>query len=155
MELAPNRLGVPRALVRGRRIHLSLSHTDGWAAAAAHPRIRVGIDVEPAQEIPPPFARYFLSPDEVAALGAWGDQDTSLLAAWTVKEAVLKATGRGLSVPPSTVRIRSIGSDGRATVTMARTTVAAACWREDGAVVAVGCAGASDLPGLSISRAEI
>jgi phosphopantetheinyl transferase len=88
----------------------------------------------------------------MGALGGWADPSTSLLVAWTIKEAALKATGRGLSVPPSTVRIRSIGPDGRVTVTVDRPDLSAACWREEGAVVAVACAGTRDLPELSISR---
>jgi len=152
VEIGQDRWGVPWASVEGRRIPLSLSHAEGWAAAAAHPQARVGIDIEPAQELPPRFARYFLSPDEMRALGGWADRSTSLLAAWTVKEAVLKAAGCGLSVPPSTLRIRSIGAEGRATVTMDRSEVGVACWREEGAVVAVACAGTSELPRISISR---
>jgi phosphopantetheinyl transferase len=112
----------------------------------------VGVDIEPVNEIPPPFARYLLSPGESSALAGWPDRPTSLLAAWTIKEAVLKAAGRGLSVPPSTVRIRSVGTDGRVGVTVERSEVSAACWQEDGAVVAAACAGTVDPLVLSISR---
>jgi 4'-phosphopantetheinyl transferase len=143
--------GVPWASVDGRRIPLSLSHADGWAAAAAHLRRCVGIDVEPARELPPRFSRYFLSGDEETAVDGWEDPSTSLLAAWTVKEAVLKATGRGLSVPPSRVVIRSMGAQG-VTATVDGRDVGAACWREEDSVVAVACAGTRDLPELSISR---
>jgi phosphopantetheinyl transferase len=115
--------------------------------------MRVGVDVEPAQELPAVFARYFLSPSETGALGGWKDRSTSLLAAWTLKEAALKASGRGLSVPPGTVRIRSMSPGGRAVLEdLAGTQFAAACWREDGAVVAVACAGVSKLPAVRISR---
>jgi 4'-phosphopantetheinyl transferase len=129
-----------------------MSHADGWAAAAAHPRMRIGIDVEPAHELPPAFARYFLSPSEEATLAGWGDRPTSLLAAWTLKEASLKAVGLGLSVPPGTVRIRAIRTDGRSDLTMGGRDLAARCWRDDGAVVAVACAAGSDLPPLLVSR---
>jgi phosphopantetheinyl transferase len=134
---------------------VSLSHAGGWAAAAAHPATRVGVDIEPAHEIPPPFARYFLSPGETSALARWPNRSTSLLAAWTIKEAVLKATGRGLSVPPSTVRIRSIGMDGGVAVMVERSEVSAACWQENGAVVAAAWDGTVDPPALSISRGKM
>lgn len=124
----------------------------GWAAAAAHPWARVGIDIEPVRKLPPRLARYFLSRDEISALGGWRDRPTSLLAAWTIKEAALKATGRGLSVPPSSVRIRSIGPDGRAAVTMDRSEVSVTCWREESAVVAAACDGTGALSDISISR---
>jgi phosphopantetheinyl transferase len=152
VEVERDQRGAPWAVVHGNRIPLSMSHADGWAAAAVHPRMRVGIDVEPAHELPPAFARYFLSPSEEAALAGWADRPTSLLAAWTLKEASLKAVGRGLSVPPGTVRIRSIRPDGRVHLTMGGEVLAARCWRDDGVVVAVACAGASDLPPLLVSR---
>lgn len=163
VEIERDRWGVPWAGVHGDRIPLSVSHADGLAAAAAHLRLRVGIDVEPAHELPPRFARYFLSPDEEAVLGGWEDRPTSLLAAWTLKEAALKAVGRGLSVPPGTVRIRSIRAGCRAKLTMAGKHLAARCWRDDGAVVGVACAAGaaggalsdvSELPPLRISRGE-
>jgi phosphopantetheinyl transferase len=152
VEVERDERGVPWAVVHGNRISLSVSHADGWAAAAAHPRMRIGIDVEPAQELPPRFARYFLSPSEETTLAGWGDRPTSLLAAWTLKEASLKAVGRGLSVPPGTVRIRSIRSDGQARLTMDGEDLAARCWRDDRAVVAVACAAVSDLPPLLVTR---
>ena len=153
LEVARDQWGVPWAVVEGSRIPLSLSHADGWAAAAAHPRIRVGIDVEPAQELPAAFARYYLSPSEMGALGGWKDRPTALVAAWTLKEAALKASGRGLSVPPGTVRIRSMSPGGRAALEdLAGFELAAACWRDEGAVVAVACAGVSKLPAVRISR---
>jgi phosphopantetheinyl transferase len=155
VEIARDLWGVPWGWAGGRRIPLSLSHSDGWAAAAAHPHARVGIDVEPAHELPERFARYFLSPDEVNVVGGWADRPTALLSAWTVKEAVSKATGRGLSVPPSALRIRAIGPDGRATVTIDRAEVCVASWREEGAILAVACAETSDLPELSISRSAM
>jgi 4'-phosphopantetheinyl transferase len=152
LEVERDKWGVPWAVVDGNLIPLSVSHTDGWAAAAAHPWIRVGIDVEQTRELPASFARYFLSPSEVAALGRWEDRRTALLAGWTLKEAALKALGRGLTVPPRTVLIRSMDSEGRAGLTMAGGRLGASCWRDDGAVVAVACAGVPKLPALSISR---
>jgi phosphopantetheinyl transferase len=152
LEVERDKWGVPWAVVDGNLIPLSVSHTDGWAAAAAHPWIRVGIDVEQTRELPASFARYFLSPSEVAALGRWEDRPTALLAGWTLKEAALKALGRGLTVPPRTVLIRSMDSEGRAALTMAGGRLGASCWRDDGALVAVACAGVPKLPALSISR---
>jgi phosphopantetheinyl transferase len=144
--------GVPWAAVGRERIPLSLAHSDGVAAAAAHRRLRVGVDVEPTRPLPPEVSRYFLSSDDANALEGWSDRPTASLAAWTLKEAALKATGRALSVPPRTVRIRSMGRDGRTTLGMAGVELGAACWRDDEAVVAVACAGVSELPALRISR---
>ena len=152
VRITRDRRGAPWASVDGRRIPVSLAHAQGWAAAAGHPQTRVGVDIEPSQELPASFARYFLSREEMSALEGWTDRPTSLLVAWTIKEAVLKATGRGLSVPPSMVRIRSMGPDGRVSATLNRSEMGVACWREEGVVVSVACAGTRDLPELSISR---
>jgi 4'-phosphopantetheinyl transferase len=152
VEITKDSSGVPWAAVGRHRLPLSLAHSEGWAAAAAHPRLRVGVDVEPLRELPHHVGRYFLSPSEVSALHGWGDPPTASLAAWALKEAALKAAGRGLSVPPRTVRIRPMDSDGRVTLGMAGEELGAGCWREDGAVVAVACRDVSELPGLRIFR---
>jgi phosphopantetheinyl transferase len=154
VEVERDDSGVPWALVGRRRLPLSLSHAPGWAVAAAHARLRVGVDVEPLRALPHAFSRYFLSPDESSALGGWGDPATASLAAWTAKEAVLKAIGCGLSIPPRAVRIRSLDADGRVAVAIDRTAVGAACWRQDGAVVAVACAGGSEVPSVWLSEGE-
>jgi 4'-phosphopantetheinyl transferase len=147
--------GAPWAVVSGHWVPLSLSHAEGWATAASHARLRVGVDVEPLRPVPVEFSRYFLSADESSGLHGWGDPSTATLAAWTVKEAVLKAIGCGLSIPPLAVRLRGIDTDGWVAVTTDKAEVAAACWREDGAVVAVACAGASELPALKRSRGDL
>jgi phosphopantetheinyl transferase len=147
--------GVPWARVGPHRLPLSLSHAAGWAVAAAHTRLRVGVDVEPARPLPHRFSRYFVSPAEVAVLERWGHRPTASLAAWTVKEAVLKSTGRGLSMSPRALRIRSIDGEGRVAVTAGGAEVGAACWREGDAVVALAWAGTSEAPAPSVSRSDM
>ncbi|MGH2682106.1 MAG: 4'-phosphopantetheinyl transferase family protein [Actinomycetota bacterium] len=149
VEITGEPSGVPWGRIGGDRLPLSLAHSDGWAAAAAHRRLRVGVDIEPLRPLPDGMARYFLSPDEDLALGGWTDPPTATLAAWTLKEAALKAAGRGLSVPPRSIRIRSLGSGGRAELSMTGQEFVAACWRDGGAVVAVACA-ATRLPAVRI-----
>jgi 4'-phosphopantetheinyl transferase len=149
VEIIKDPAGVPWARIGRDRVPLSVAHSDGWAVAAGHRRLRVGVDVEPLRPLPRRADRYFLSPEETHALEGWGDPPTASLAAWTLKEAMLKAAGRGLSIPPRSVRIRSI-DDGRVALSMSGRELEAACWREDGAVVAVACASAS-LPALQIS----
>lgn len=148
IEVERDLSGAPWAVVEGRRIRLSLSHASGWAAAAAHVRLRVGVDVEPLRPVPDAFSRYFLSPEERSALDEWEDPATASLAAWTVKEAVLKAMGCGLSIPPRTVRIESLDGKGRVALSTNRGEVGAICWRQDDAVVAVARAGSKEAPAL-------
>ncbi len=82
---------------------LSLTHAGGtaWAARIGHghaldgsPPLGVGIDFEPRGRAPDArAARFFLSPDELAAASGPAD----LLGLWTVKEALYKATPHNLS----------------------------------------------------------
>ena len=141
--------GVPWARVGERRLPLSLSHAEGHTAAAAHLERRVGVDLERLRPLPSAYARYFLDPEERDGLGGWGDPATATLAAWAVKEAVLKARGRGLCDPPSSVRIRSLSERG---VDLDDPGIAAGCWREGDRVVAVACVGAGGLPPVEVSR---
>jgi phosphopantetheinyl transferase len=140
--------GVPWARVRERRLPLSLTHSDGHTAAAGHLELRVGIDLERLRPLPPAHAPYFLSPGEENALSGWDDPATATLAAWVVKEAVLKARGRGLRDPPRSVRIRSLAERG---VELANPEVVAGCWRQGNHVVAVACVGANALPPVEVS----
>jgi phosphopantetheinyl transferase len=141
--------GVPWARVEQRRLPLSVSHADGRTAAAAHLERRVGVDLERLRSLAPAHGRYFLTPDEHNALAAWGDPATATLAAWVVKEAVLKARGRGLRDPPSSVRIRSLSESA---VELASPEIAAGCWLEGDHVVAVACVGRGGLPPVEVSR---
>jgi phosphopantetheinyl transferase len=155
IEVHRDRSGVPWARVGPHRLPLSLSHTSGWAVAAAHTRLHVGVDVEPARPLPHRFSRYFVSPAEVDVLEGWGHRPTASLAAWTVKEAVLKSMGLGLSMSPRALRIRSIDGEGHVAVAAGGVEVGATCWREGDAVVALAWAGASEAPGATISRSHM
>lgn len=155
VEVETDARGVPWALAGLRRVPLSLSHAEGWAVAAAHPRLRVGIDVEPLRPIPDEHTRYFLDAAESAVLEAWTDPASASLAAWTIKEAVLKATGRGLEVAPARVRIGSLDARGDARVVLGAMEFAASCVPQDGALVSVACRSSVHVPPLLTSRSRV
>ena len=95
-QVAADQAGEPPLL-------FSLSHTHGVVACAVSRGLDVGIDVESIDRIVDAMevARRFFSPSEVAMLDACaeGERATRFVELWTLKEAYVKAIGRGLIVP--------------------------------------------------------
>lgn len=85
----------------GGRPHFNLSHTRGLVACAIATGADVGIDVERTDLAfdYSSIASQYLAPDEIAQIGRCPPQDRSarFVEFWTLKEAYVKATGRGLS----------------------------------------------------------
>lgn len=74
---------------------ISVSHGAGLAVVAVGGKERIGVDVECWREQLRRVSRRFLSVDEISE---WGSEEL-LLRAWTIKEAVYKATGiKGLAL---------------------------------------------------------
>jgi 4'-phosphopantetheinyl transferase len=95
--------GKPR-VVDGDGLEVSVSHSGRWVVVAATRGAAIGVDVEqiPAKLDVSALAPTVLSPSERAL-----DAET-LLAHWTAKEAVLKATGDGLRAPLSAITIDDV-----------------------------------------------
>lgn len=94
--------GKPFLLAPLTGLDVSLSHTRGMAAVAIASGREVGVDVEsfltPRDAIK--VAERFFAREEVALLRAESDrvlQSEMFFAIWTLKEAVVKADGRGLA----------------------------------------------------------
>jgi 4'-phosphopantetheinyl transferase len=81
------------ALVGGGRWEFSLSHSNGYVMLAVSGAGPVGVDLELASERFVDFASLVRGPGEEASTAE------ELLWLWVRKEAVLKMTGDGLSVP--------------------------------------------------------
>jgi 4'-phosphopantetheinyl transferase len=84
------------------RISFNLSHTEGMAgiAAIAQPGCALGFDLEPlARKVDLAVADRFFCPQEVAWLEALAEplRPAGFLRLWTLKEAFIKATGKGLT----------------------------------------------------------
>ncbi|MEO5813309.1 MAG: 4'-phosphopantetheinyl transferase superfamily protein [Rhodanobacter sp.] len=77
------------------------SHSRSHAAVVLARHVAPGIDLERLRERANalPLAQRFFHPEEVAALVACpaGERSAAFLELWTAKEAVLKATGRGIA----------------------------------------------------------
>ncbi|HSK55179.1 MAG TPA: 4'-phosphopantetheinyl transferase superfamily protein [Jiangellales bacterium] len=107
--------GKPRLVGPGPAVPFSLAHTGervvvAVASEAGHEvvagSVQVGVDVEPVREPGDPVlsaAVEILAPAERAAYADLlpAARPHALAVWWTRKEAVLKATGDGLAVPPS------------------------------------------------------
>jgi 4'-phosphopantetheinyl transferase len=90
-------------------LHVSVSHSGGTVAVAVGLDGPVGVDVEElGQHDPSELERLVvdvLAPEEQAALAQLTDRNRvrGFLAYWTRKEALVKATGDGLSTPLDSV----------------------------------------------------
>ncbi len=101
--------GKPRLGGDDAGLRFSTSRSQDLALVACSRHMEVGVDVEAISSgiDVEGFAARFLSPSEQRALArrAVGQRRTALFACWVRKEAYLKATGAGLSVPPATVEV--------------------------------------------------
>ena len=93
---------------------VSITHAGGIAAAVAFPLVRpLGIDLEPVTSLDPGLATLACNDREQRWLAErTGDGYTeALLRIWTAKEAAVKLSKTGLSVPLTQVRIESRDSE--------------------------------------------
>lgn len=105
LVFAENAFGKPRLADRPS-VHFSLSHSGDQAVLAVSEQREIGIDIERVRPLDHlDLARRYFHPNEVAAIEAVREPDEQLLAffrIWTLKEAVVKAIGKGLSIPLDT-----------------------------------------------------
>lgn len=94
--------GKPFVVAEGRPApFFNLTHSEDWAALALSWDSPVGIDIEAIRPLAENVAERFFSPRERSDLATL-DAATALrrfYALWTCKEALLKATGWGLTIP--------------------------------------------------------
>jgi 4'-phosphopantetheinyl transferase len=102
LTFAENAYGKP-ILDPDVELSFSTSHSDSMALIAIARRALIGIDIEKLRPEAADFgvAARFFTPNEAAALARLDAPDcvSGFFNAWTRKEAVLKALGRGLSIP--------------------------------------------------------
>jgi 4'-phosphopantetheinyl transferase len=89
---------------------LSISHSGELIAVAVTDGLPVGVDVEQERDVQvDDLARMTLSPGELSAFAEVpaADRDAAFFTIWSRKEALLKATGRGLSIPMTKVTVNA------------------------------------------------
>ncbi len=79
--------------IKGADVHISVSHGAGYALLAVSHDGPVGVDIEAYRRSLPQLAPRFM---EGAELAAYGSSSTTILKAWTAKEALFKAVGNPL-----------------------------------------------------------
>lgn len=94
-----NEFGKPRLIDRPD-IHFSLSHSQDQALLAVSEGLEIGADLERVRSVDHlGLARRYFHPHEVAAIERDSDPQAAFFRIWTLKEAVVKALGTGLSLP--------------------------------------------------------
>lgn len=112
LELAPDQLefdygvrGKPvlRAWPESNGLRFNIAHSEELALVGVASKSDLGIDVEYARPMPDALSiaeHYFSLPERTALSSAEGQtREHTFFTYWTRKEAVLKATGDGLSLP--------------------------------------------------------
>jgi 4'-phosphopantetheinyl transferase len=94
-----NEHGKPR-LADHPGVHFSLSHSQDRALLAVSDGPEIGADLEMVRPVDHlDLSRRYFHPDEVAAIERQEDPRLAFFRIWTLKEAVVKAIGLGLSLP--------------------------------------------------------
>lgn len=101
----PNR----KPLLHGHELHFNVSHTDSQACFAFSSGTPLGVDIERVRPMPDllEIAREFCSPTELEVLKSLSaeEQSRAFFRCWTMKEALVKALGYGLSYPLDQITI--------------------------------------------------
>lgn len=94
-----NEFGKPR-LADHPGVHFSLSHSQDRALLAVSEGPEIGVDLEMMRPVDHlDLARRYFHPDEISAIERHDDPRQAFFRIWTLKEAVVKAIGLGLSLP--------------------------------------------------------
>jgi 4'-phosphopantetheinyl transferase len=118
LAFATNEFGKPRLAGDGQA-HFNLSHCEERAVLAISDA-EVGIDLErdrPIEHVD--LAKRYFHPNEVVAITASRDeaeQRRAFFLVWTLKEAVVKALGTGLSTPLDSFEVAIVASTPRLAV---------------------------------------
>jgi len=87
-----------KPVLRGRAIEFNASHSGDLVAFACATETAVGIDVERRRELTDTLAlaRRYFSAEELAIVERAIDRGDAFFAIWTAKEAIVKASGKGI-----------------------------------------------------------
>lgn len=89
------------------RVDFNLSHSGQVVVCALTQTGRIGIDVEAIREIDFGSFERYMTPDEWNVIDQSTDPLMVFFQLWTRKESLIKADGRGLSIPLETISVLS------------------------------------------------
>jgi 4'-phosphopantetheinyl transferase len=90
-------------------LDFSIAHCDGAVICAGTMGAKIGVDIEPIKEIDIRDYRRELTINEYNMIEQSEDPSKAFLQIWTKKEALLKATGRGIDMDMGEVDVSSDG----------------------------------------------
>ena len=90
-----NEHGKP-SIVGHPEIHFNLSHCKEAAICAVSNK-PIGVDIESSQELKDSLVNYTMNDDEKAEIAGSHNPAATFIRLWTMKEAVLKLSGHGLT----------------------------------------------------------
>jgi 4'-phosphopantetheinyl transferase len=111
LSFGANQYGKPHVV--GCPVHYNVSHSGNWVVSGFDD-LPLGIDVEEIKRLNFDIARRFFSQVEYEYIMAQPEQDRSLcfFDFWTYKESVIKAEGKGLSMPLDSFTVKISGDRG-------------------------------------------
>lgn len=106
LEFVTDKYGKPH-LASNVDVHFNLSHTSGMVVMACSSSWRTGVDVECLGRIAIDQAmmELVLTDSELDIVERAIDQQRAFLQFWTIKEAVMKAEGKGMSMHMTDIRV--------------------------------------------------
>lgn len=107
--------GKPRVVGAEERLRLSISHSGQRVGIALAEGAPVGLDVEATRDANQELIGYALNDEELAALDglSTADRSAAFFRYWSRKEALMKATGRGLKIPLRSITLAPPGQPPR------------------------------------------
>lgn len=88
-----------------QQLDFNISHSDAYVVCAVTAEQKVGIDIEAIKPVDLNDFRHILTEEEWEVIQSSNDPIRSFFELWTIKESVIKADGRGLSIDLNAIKV--------------------------------------------------
>lgn len=96
-----------RPFVPNHKADFNISHAGNYVVCVLHPSARIGIDIEMRKKVDFGDFTQTMNADQWDEINSSGDPEAKFFKYWCIKESVIKADGRGLSIPLTDIMINS------------------------------------------------